>query len=257
MFSICKDKDELFDQLQDVASAEDRIRDALENFVAADTITSTARTPFKVATYRSGLTCRFLETLEAVRTVFKARQLGASITLTGSAVETAASLWELAAVVKTATEVSQLAPLIDLLDTLYAAEPKTSQTRTPRSFRVARFVRHLDRQFPGFEHECQALFMADRPEWYGAGRLYSDEEIGAFGIQFKRHVSYLDDSVRRMSAVLMLTSSAYEHTDRALKWAMPNLASLDAREHAATSESSSGFGFTRWTDRPGSAANQP
>ena len=253
MFSICKDEDEVFDQLQNVASAEDRISEALESFVAADTITSTGRAPFKVATYHSGLTCRFLE---AVRTVFKARLFGASITLTGSAVETAAALWELSSVVKAATEGSRLASVTDLLDTLQAAEAKTPQTRAPRSFRVARFVRHLDRQFPGFEQECQALFMTDRPEWYGASRLYSDAEIGAFGMQFKQRLSYLDDSVRRMASVLMLTSSAYEHIDRALKWAMPNLASLDERERLATRASSAQFGLKRWTDRPGSASHQ-
>ena len=98
--------------------------------------------------------------------------------------------------------------------------------------------------------------MTDRPEWYGASRLYSDAEIGAFGMQFKQRLSYLDDSVRRMASVLMLTSSAYEHIDRALKWAMPNLASLDERERLATRASSAQFGLKRWTDRPGSASHQ-
>lgn len=230
--------DDVIDNLQSVAFTVARVGDSLARVVSASNESSMSRNPFRVSTYHAGLTYRFVESAEAVITVFKARQYTATITLTQSVIMTTAALWQLYLRVDSSIKRDDSRFLETYLQRIFSGEAGERLARTADADNVMRFIERADADYPMFRQSCEELFELDRPEWFGTGALYGDGERSGHSMEFRRRLSESDAPIALMSMVLKLTALAYEHYDRELARLLPRLVALDQR--GAASDSLSG-----------------
>ncbi len=220
---------EVVENLQAAAFALARIGESSERVVSAGNESSMTRVPFRVSTYHAGLTCRFIESAEAVITVFKARHYAATITLTQSVMTTTAALWQLYLRVDSSIKRNDMRHLESYLVRIFAAEAGARSARASDAANVMRFIQQVDADYPLFQRNCEELFQFDQPEWFGSGQLYAERERERFSLEFRPRMSEADAPIGLMGSVLKFTVLAYEHYDRELTRLMPRLASLDER----------------------------
>jgi hypothetical protein len=238
---------DVVENIQSAAFTVARINSSHGRTVSAPSVDAMSRIPFKVSAYHTGLTCRFVETAEAVVTVFKAKQFAATITLTQSVVMTTAALWQLHDKVSTALARSDLALLDSQLDLVYSRLPADRHASPQESIAVMGFIHHAAADMPGFQQMCEGFLRLESPEWIGTGQLYADAQSDGCAQRFRYRLTRDDNAIELTAKVLRLTTLAFEHYSRDLTRIMPRLADLDAKKNEA-GKSGTVFGDAAWNE---------
>lgn len=220
---------EVVEKIQRAAFAVARVNDSQDRTVSARNASSMSRIPFRVSAYHTGLTCRFVETAEAVVTVFKAKHFAATITLTQAVIVTAAAVWQLYETVRSSIEQEDLGLLDQHLRKVFTGDARDRQAGIAVSTIVSSFIRHAESDVPGFEQLCERFLRLGKSEWSGTGQLYAAADSEGCAVQFRHRLTREDQPIELMADVLYLTALAYEHFSIELLRAMPSLKELDEK----------------------------
>lgn len=177
---------------------------------------SRSKLPFKAECYRESLAWRMADLLRGALSSFQGNHLASAITLTRSAMETAASSWCLSKKIKAAIESQSLDEINNyLIKGLVGWRLKPEDGSTiPDAHQVLKFIDKMDKEIPDFRKHYEMLSEYAHPNWSGTHGLFAQIDPASCVTKFgnKENGTSLQITLPLLAASLEVFIAGYNTT---------------------------------------------
>jgi hypothetical protein len=215
----------------------DRLEASRQSRLDARDLGTRSQLPFYALYCREIWMWRVVELGRDAFNCFENEDFVSAMVLTRAAMETTAALWTLRAKLEKALKLGSVN--ISELGT-YLAQLRVGQGKAvarpddPKAVNVMDFVRAVEKDCEGFEHQYDRLSEFAHPNWSGTTGLYSrfdhDEVLAEFGRNIRGGEGTKGIGLTNLSVALLF----FEHTYNRLTGLMPAFIELCEREALAT-----------------------
>jgi hypothetical protein len=167
--------------LNEIRERVELLEASLPRRVDAMAVSPISKLPYKALLYRDALIWRMAELGREALESFEKDKLLSAIVLTRATVETSAALWYLCAKVDAAVKSGDVEDIDDYLMRLMVGsatgasetDPNETDPVLPRPIKVGAFLKQVDKEIEGFNHQYGILSEYAHPNWAGTALLYS------------------------------------------------------------------------------------
>lgn len=179
-------------------------------------ISAVSKLPSKVMSYRASLMWRMAELARSAFDHFGKGELASAILLTRAALETTAAVWYLHKKVSASVESGVLEDIDEYLMKLLVGTK--NDPAMPDPVNVVTFVRHVDKEVPGFSAQYDILSEYAHPNWSGTSLLYAkpDSQKGwtDFGVNIRNADGPRVVGIINLSVALLMFEERCNRIDR-------------------------------------------
>ncbi len=158
-------------------------------------------------------------------------RLPSAMLLTRAAVETTAALWYLEAKIKQALASSEIAELDEALKRLVFGQkdPAAHVDGLPMAINVMTFLKHVEREIPGYTGHYERLCEYSHPNYYGVAGIFSQPHKETGLIDFGSNIRGGQSHDLTCAASLSGATLMFHHSYEALADTLPALVTLCER----------------------------
>jgi hypothetical protein len=171
---------------KDLAEARElaaRLSESLPTKIEIAALGVLSKAPFQLMTVREALIWRTEELARSACDALDREDFTVAALLTRSIAESAAMIWYLLEILKQRASFTP-EQLNDKLMQMFAGS--RTLTEGPAAINVLTFVKHLDKEIPGFLAAYESLSEYAHPNWRGVSGLYSKIDRDNFTVNFGR-----------------------------------------------------------------------
>jgi hypothetical protein len=220
----------------EIRSLLDRLEAGLASRLDARDLGTRSQLPFYALYCRETWMWRVVELGRDAFDCFQKDDFVSAMVLTRAAMETTAALWVLQAKLEKALKLGSvnISELGKYLARLRVGQGKgIAQLDDPKAVHVMDFIRAVEKDCEGFEHQYERLSEFAHPNWSGTTGLYSrfdhDEALAEFGRNIRGGEGTKEIGLTNLSVALLF----FEHSHKRLIDLMPTFIQLCEREALA------------------------
>jgi hypothetical protein len=195
----------------------------LPKIVDPFSISSSAKTPYKLIDYREALSWRMEELSRTATQHFEGNDLASAIVLTRAAVECAAAVWHLKKIMEDYILRGDLTTLDMRAEKLLLGSKSTPEM--PSAVHVNAMLESMEAALPGVKKRYGDLSEFAHPNWSGTSRLFSKIDHENILTTFGRNARETNGPIVFGLCNLNNALEMFEHAYNAISDALPNLVS--------------------------------